>query len=68
LEIKDAAKKLEPHCPMAQRASLRQYISVANNVPSVVFPRCTQGTNLIQKKETRQEIRRVLPICEVIAY
>ncbi len=53
---------------MAQRASLRQYISVANNVPSVVFPRCTQGTNLIQKKETRQEIRRVLPICEVIAY
>ncbi len=48
---------------MAQRASLRQYISIANNVPSLVFPRCMQRTKLIQKKETQQEIRRALPIC-----
>jgi hypothetical protein len=48
---------------MAQHASLRQYISPDNNVPSLLFPR----TKLIQKKETQQEIRRVLPISQGIA-
>jgi hypothetical protein len=48
---------------MAQRALLRQYISAGNNNPPLIFPRCTQQTKLIQKKETPQEIRRVLPVC-----
>ncbi len=39
-----------------------------NNVLSLVFPRCTQRTKLIKKKETQQEIRRVMPICQGIAY
>jgi hypothetical protein len=47
---------------MAQRASLRQYISAGNNFRSLVFPRCVQPSKLIQKKETQQEIRRVSPI------
>jgi hypothetical protein len=48
---------------MAQFASLHQYISAGNNVPSLFFPRCMQQTKLIQKKEMQQEICRVLPIC-----
>jgi hypothetical protein len=53
---------------MAQCGSLRQYISADNNVPSLVLPRCSQRTKSIQEKETQQEIRRVLPICQGIAY
>jgi hypothetical protein len=53
---------------MAQRASLRQYVGDDNNVPSLVFPRSTLWTKLIQKNETQQEIRRVLPIYQGIAY
>ncbi len=45
-------------------------ISADNNVLSLVFPRCTgmQRRKLIKKKETQQEIRCVLPICQLIAY
>ncbi len=36
---------------MAQHALLRQYISAGNNVPSLVFPRCTQWTKLFKKRK-----------------
>jgi hypothetical protein len=45
---------------MTQRASLRQYISANNNVPSLVFPRCTQQrTKLIKKKKCSKKFAAV---------
>jgi hypothetical protein len=43
------------------RCIKHQYISAGSDVPSLVM-------TLLQKKETLQVIRRVLPICQDIAY
>ena len=69
--------------PNTLEASLRQYIGAGSIVPSLVLTQrfiYVRGDSVVEvsrirsifvitsKKETLQVIRRVLPICQVIAY
>jgi hypothetical protein len=41
--------------PNGATCILRQYISAGNNIPSLVFPRCTQQQNQFKKRKRRKK-------------